>query len=114
LVVEAPDDVVGDAVALDDNRRVGKYPSPRVDSDDEARPLDPESRCPAARDFSRAYLHHLTKANEVLGQVLLSTINLAYYQALMAGMREAIAAGRFGDFHAATRAQWQKGDIPPR
>jgi queuine tRNA-ribosyltransferase len=78
------------------------------------RPLDEQSPHPAARTYSRAYLHHLTKANEILGQVLLSTINLAYYQALMAGMREAIAAGRFDDFHAATRAQWQQGDIPPR
>ena len=78
------------------------------------RPLDEQSPHPAARTYSRAYLHHLTKANEILGQVLLSTINLAYYQALMAGMREAIAAGRFGDFHAATRAQWQQGDIPLR
>ena len=78
------------------------------------RPLDEQSAHPAARTYSRAYLHHLTKANEILGQVLLSTINLAYYQALMAGMREAIAAGRFGDFHAATRAQWQQGDIPLR
>ena len=78
------------------------------------RPLDEQSPHPAARTYSRAYLHHLTKANEILGQVLLSTINLAYYQALMAGMREAVAAGRFGDFHAATRAQWQQGDIPPR
>jgi queuine tRNA-ribosyltransferase len=81
---------------------------------DDPRPLDEQSAHPAARTYSRAYLHHLTKANEILGQVLLSTINLAYYQALMAGMREAIAAGRFGDFHAATRAQWQQGDIPPR
>ena len=49
----------------------------------------------------------------MLGAVLLSTINLAYYQALMAGMRDAIAAGRFQGFHAATLAQWQQGDIPP-
>ena len=45
----------------------------------------------------------------MLGAVLLSTINLAYYQALMAGMREAIAAGRFADFQAATKAQWAAG-----
>jgi queuine tRNA-ribosyltransferase len=76
------------------------------------RPLDEQSNHPAARTYSRAYLHHLTKANEILGQVLLSTINLAYYQSLMAGMREAIGTGRFGDFHAATMAQWQQGDIP--
>ncbi len=77
------------------------------------RPLDAQSAHPAARTYSRAYLHHLTKANEILGQVLLSTINLAYYQELMAGMREAIAAGRFAEFHAATLAQWQQGDLPP-
>ena len=75
------------------------------------RPLDEQSQHPAARTYSRAYLHHLTKANEILGQVLLSTINLAYYQALMAGMREAIAAGGFADFRAATLAEWEKGDI---
>jgi len=77
----------------------------------DSRPLDAESAHPAARTYSRAYLHHLTKANEMLGQVLLSTINLAYYQALMAGMREAIAGGRFTDFQAATKAQWEQGDI---
>ena len=77
----------------------------------DARPLDGQSAHPAARTYSRAYLHHLTKANEIFGQVLLSTINLAYYQELMAGMREAIAAGRFADFHAATMAGWKQGDI---
>ena len=59
------------------------------------RPLDEASAHPAARTYSRAYLHHLTKANEMLGAVLLSTINIAYYQELMAGMRAAIAEGRF-------------------
>ncbi len=77
----------------------------------DSRPLDADSTHPAARTYSRAYLHHLAKANELLGQVLLSTINLAYYQALMAGMREAIAAGQFADFRAATMAQWERGDI---
>jgi queuine tRNA-ribosyltransferase len=77
----------------------------------DARPLDGQSAHPAARTYSRAYLHHLTKANEIFGQVLLSTINLAYYQELMAGMREAIAARRFADFHAATMAGWKQGDI---
>jgi queuine tRNA-ribosyltransferase len=78
----------------------------------DARPLDEQSAHPAARTYSRAYLHHLTKANEILGQVLLSTINLAYYQALMAGVREAIAAKCFADFQAATKTQWAQGDIP--
>jgi queuine tRNA-ribosyltransferase len=75
------------------------------------RPLDEQSAHPAARSYSRAYLHHLTKANEILGQVLLSTINLAYYQALMAGMRAAIGQGRFAQFRAATMEGWAKGDI---
>jgi len=78
---------------------------------DDARPLDEQSAHPTARTYSRAYLHHLTKANEMLGAVLLSTINLAYYQALMAGMREAIAVGQFDDFLVATKAQWEQGDI---
>jgi queuine tRNA-ribosyltransferase len=78
----------------------------------DSRPLDEQSAHPDARTYSRAYLHHLTKANEILGQVLLSTINIAYYQQLMAGMREAIAAGSFADFHAATMADWARGDIP--
>ncbi len=78
----------------------------------DARPLDDESSHPAARSYSRAYLHHLTKANEMLGQVLLSTVNLAYYQNLMAGMRAAIEAGRFDTFRAETMAGWARGDIP--
>ena len=73
---------------------------------DDARPLDAESRCPAARDFSRAYLHHLFKAGEALGGTLLSIVNLFYYQDLVAGARAAIAAGRFGDYAAQTREQW--------
>ena len=81
---------------------------------EDPRPLDEESPHPAARTYSRAYLHHLTKANEMLGAVLLSTINIAYYQALMAGMRAAIEAGRFADFRAETTERWERGDIPPR
>ena len=76
------------------------------------RPLDEQSTHPDARTYSRAYLHHLTKANEILGQVLLSTINIAYYQQLMSDMREAIVVGRFADFHAVTMAGWAEGDIP--
>jgi queuine tRNA-ribosyltransferase len=80
---------------------------------DDPRPLDEESPHPLARTYSRAYLHHLTKANEMLGQVLLSTINIAYYQALTAGMRAAIEAGGFADFRLAVLEGWQKGDLPP-
>jgi queuine tRNA-ribosyltransferase len=76
------------------------------------RPIDAESRCPAARDYARAYLHHLSKANEMLAAMLLSEINLYYYQDLMAGMRAAIAAGKFAHFCAATKEGWARGDLP--
>jgi queuine tRNA-ribosyltransferase len=79
---------------------------------EDPRPLDAESPCAAARDTSRAYLHHLIRANEMLGQMLLSEVNLAYYLELMAGMRAAIGEGRFGGFRAATRERWEQGDIP--
>jgi queuine tRNA-ribosyltransferase len=75
------------------------------------RPLDAESRCPAARDYPRAYLHHLVKAGEMLGAMLLSEVNLYYYQDLMAGVRAAIAAGKLADFCAVTREGWARGDI---
>jgi queuine tRNA-ribosyltransferase len=78
---------------------------------DDPRPLDAESSCPAARDYSRAYLHHLLKANEMLGAILLTTVNLAYYQNVMADMRAAIAAGDFERFRAATREAWTRGDM---
>jgi queuine tRNA-ribosyltransferase len=75
------------------------------------RPLDPASSCPAARDYSRAYLHHLVKSGEILGMMLLTWNNLAYYQELMAGMRAAIAARGFEDFRMATKAKWERGDV---
>ncbi len=80
---------------------------------DDPRPLDEESPYPPARTYSRAYLSHLVRVNELLGQVLLSAINLAYYHGLMAGMREAIGQGGFAGFRAATREGWARGDIPP-
>ena len=76
------------------------------------RPLDAESPHPVGRTYSRAYLHHLTKANEILGAVLLSTINLAYYQTLMAGMRTAIVARRFSAFREYIMEGWELGDLP--
>ena len=78
---------------------------------EDPRPLDETSDCPAARDYSRAYLHHLVRCGEALGGMLLTWNNLAYYQSLMAGMREAIAAGKFADFKADTQERWAKGDI---
>ncbi len=71
---------------------------------DDPEPLDPDSACPASRDYSKAYLHHLFRAGEYLGPMLLTWHNLQYYQDLMAGMRAAIAKGRFGAFVAAFRA----------
>ena len=76
------------------------------------RPLDAESACAAARDFSRAYLHHLVKANEPLAGMLLSLVNLFYYQDLMQGARAAIAKGNFADYQGITREAWARGDIP--
>jgi len=81
---------------------------------EDPRPLDEASACPAARDYSRAYLHHLVKAGEMLGAILLTMVNLSYYQELMAGARSAITAGRFADFHDLTTAMWAQGDVSPR
>lgn len=80
---------------------------------DDARPIDPLSPCEAARIYSRAYLHHLVKAGEILGMMLLTEINLAYYQSLMTAMRSAVESGRFADFSAATKAAWQRGEAMP-
>jgi queuine tRNA-ribosyltransferase len=74
----------------------------RFAEDDE--PLDPLSDCPASRDYSKAYLHHLIKSEEILGQVLLSWHNIAFYQSLTAAMREAIAEGRFEAWRRAFHA----------
>ncbi|HEY8617503.1 tRNA guanosine(34) transglycosylase Tgt [Phenylobacterium sp.] len=63
-------------------------------------PLDPDSDVPASHDYSKAYLHHLVKADEILGQVLLSWHNIAFFQRLMAGLRGAIAEGRLEAFRA--------------
>ena len=65
---------------------------------DDPRPLDESVPCPASREYSRAYLHHLVRSGEILGAMLLSWHNVAYYQHLMAGMRAAIAAGAFAAF----------------
>jgi queuine tRNA-ribosyltransferase len=66
-------------------------------------PLDPQSSCPAARDYSRAYLHHLVKSGEYLGAMILSWTNTVFYQDLMAAMRAAIAEERFEDWAAETK-----------
>ena len=78
---------------------------------DDPRPLDEESDCPAARDYSRAYLHHLVKSQEALGAMLLTWNNLAYYQRLMQDIRDAIAAGRFEARAAEMSEGWARGDL---
>jgi queuine tRNA-ribosyltransferase len=80
---------------------------------DDPRPLDETSPNRNCRRFSRAYLHHLVRTEEILGAMILSQVNLAYYQELVGGAREAIAAGRMDDYAAETRAGWAAGDLPP-
>jgi queuine tRNA-ribosyltransferase len=79
---------------------------------DDPRPLDEEADWAPARDYTRAYLHHLVKSGEMLGSMLLSWNNLAYYQRLMQGIRAAIAEGRFDDFRREAKEGWAKGDLP--
>ena len=80
---------------------------------DDPRPLDEACGCPACRGYSRAYLHHVFRAGEMISGMLLTWHNLHYYQELMQGMRDAIAAGRFAAFEADFHAQRAEGDIPP-
>ena len=79
---------------------------------DDPRPLDPDCPCPTCRDYSRAYLHHLFRAGEMLGPILLTIHNLSRYQALMADLRRAIEAGTLGDFTAAFERGQAEGDLP--
>nr|WP_295467272.1 tRNA guanosine(34) transglycosylase Tgt [Mesorhizobium sp.] len=80
---------------------------------DDPRPLDEESDCPAARDYSRAYIHHLIRSGEALGGMLLTWNNISYYQDLMRGLRAAIREQRFVDHAAQVTEGWARGDIPP-
>jgi queuine tRNA-ribosyltransferase len=79
---------------------------------DDDRPIDEGCSCPACRGYSRAYLNHLIRAQEILGVMLLTWHNLHYYQALMAGLRAAIESGRVAEFAAAFDAEQGLGDIP--
>jgi len=78
---------------------------------DDSRPLDEACTCPACRNYSRAYLHHVFKAQEIIASMLMTWHNLHYYQELMAGMRAAIAAGTFDAFETRFRAQRAQGDV---
>jgi queuine tRNA-ribosyltransferase len=76
----------------------------------DAGPIDPACACPACARHSRAYLHHLFKAQEMLGPMLLTWHNLSYYQTLMRGLRGAVMAGRLDAFAEVTRAGWRSAE----
>jgi queuine tRNA-ribosyltransferase len=78
---------------------------------DDPRPLEEGCTCPACRGYSRAYLHHVVKADEIIGSMLLTWHNLHYYQVLMQGLRAAIAARALDAFVAAFHARRAQGDV---
>jgi len=80
---------------------------------EDPRPLDEECECPACRSYSRAYLHHVFKSQEMISGMLLTWHNLHYYQELMQDMRDAIGAGTFTRFQADFHAMRAQGDIEP-
>ncbi|WP_445810776.1 tRNA guanosine(34) transglycosylase Tgt [Yoonia sp.] len=80
---------------------------------DDPRPLDEACTCPACRGYSRAYLHHVFRANEMISGMLLTWHNLHYFQQIMAGMRDAISAGSFAAWEADFHRQRAQGDIDP-
>ncbi len=80
---------------------------------DDPRPLEAECDCPACTGYSRAYLHHVIRSDEIIGSMLLTWHNLRYYQRLMQGLRDAIAGGRLAGFSAEFHAARAMGDIEP-
>jgi queuine tRNA-ribosyltransferase len=76
-------------------------------------PLDPECGCPVCATWSRAYLHHLNRAGEILGAMLMTEHNIRFYQALMADLRAAVAEGRLTGFAAQFRDRYRGGDKAP-
>ncbi len=80
---------------------------------EDPRPLDPECSCPACSHYSRAYLHHVFKAGEIISAMLLTWHNLHYYQELMSGLRAAIAERRLDTFAADFHARRAQGDLEP-
>ncbi|MFT3671882.1 tRNA guanosine(34) transglycosylase Tgt [Aestuariivirga sp.] len=90
--------------------RFGKVNIRNAKHANDLRPLDEEHPCPALSKYSRAYLHHLIRSGEMLGMMLMSWANIAYYQSLMQGIRAAIAEGRFEDFRRQTKEQWRAGE----
>ena len=80
---------------------------------DDPRPLDENCSCPACQNYSRAYLHHVFRSQEIISSMLLTWHNLHYYQDLMEGMRTAIASGTFAEFESAFHSTRAQGDIDP-
>ena len=127
--VGKPDDIVGavqrgidmmDCVLPSRSGRTGQAWTPRgqvniknARHQDDPRPLDEDCTCPCCRGYSRAYLHHVFRAKEMISGMLLTWHNLHYYQQLMAGLRDAIAAGRLDAFVAEFHARRAEGDIEP-
>ena len=128
--VGKPDDIVGavergvdmmDCVLPSRSGRTGQGWTPRgqvnlrnARHQDDPRPLDETCTCPACASYSRAYLHHVLRSQEIIASMLLTWHNLHYYQQLMAGLREAIAAGNLAGFVAQFHATRALGDIAPR
>ncbi len=80
---------------------------------DDPRPLDEHCTCPACSNYSRAYLHHVFRSNEMISGMLLTWHNLHYFQEIMQGMRDAISNGTFAQWQAQFHAQREQGDIEP-
>ena len=128
--VGKPDDIVGavargvdmmDCVLPSRSGRTGQAWTPRGQLNiknarhaDDPRPIDEDCTCPACRNYSRAYLHHVFRAQEMISGMLLTWHNLHYYQQLMGEMRGAIAAGNFEAWQAQFHATRAQGDIEPR
>ena len=127
--VGKPDDIVGavkrgidmmDCVLPTRSGRTGQAWTPRgmvniknARHAADPRPLDEDCPCPACRGYSRAYLHHVFRSNEMISGMLLTWHNLQYFQDIMAGMRAAITEGRFAAWEAAFHARRAEGDIEP-
>ncbi len=90
--------------------RFGKINLKNSQHAEDTKPLDSTSDCPASRDYSRAYLHHLVKSKEMLASMLITWNNLYYYQMLMQESRMAIASGNFLEYCNQTKSTWEIGD----
>ncbi len=127
--VGKPDDIVGavargidmmDCVLPSRSGRTGQVFTPRgavniknARHQNDPRPLDETCSCPACSNYSRAYLHHVFRSQEIISSMLLTWHNLHYYQDLMAQMRAAIAEGGFEAWNKKFHAQRALGDIEP-